>query len=794
MPAPEEAPTGPLRQGGTTSLRAPSATLWVSDGGAPQAVALGGSALHIGRAADCELTLRAAFVSSYHARIDPSGLAHTITDTGSLNGLSLAGRRLPADTPIPLADGDVIRIGEAGSGGLISLRYTNSAAPRLATGGTPRRSIPLDPADATLTLGRAGCTILLDHPLVSRQHARLERQGRGYLLRDLGSANGTFVNGRRIASATLQQGDLIQIGMFKLIFRSGRLDEYDERGGLRLDARQLTRTVEREGTRQRLLREVSLSLRPRELVAIVGPSGAGKSTLLGALAGYAPADSGVVLINGQPRDAAAGSYQGAVSYLPQDDSLHAGLKVAAALHYTALLRLPDDTTPQERARRVDHALDEVDLQGQGQQLVAALSGGQRKRACIAAELLAEPGLFFLDEPTAGLDPGLEKKLILTLRRLADGGRTVTLVTHATANLLHCDQLAVMAEGGRLVFFGPPDEALRFFEAAAFDEIYGMLEGQAARWEQRFRSSEFYQRNVVERLDERPTQPIASPPGTGKARRAAGTSPWRQLRALSARRSDLLLRDRRTLALMLLQAPVIALLLAAVARPNALVGEGAYAGEARKVLFVLATTAVWCGMLNGARELVKERVIWRRERLAGLGVAPYLLSKLAPLGLLLLAQSALLLLALGLRVAYPATGVLLPGWAELGLTTLLAGLAGLALGLLVSALARNPDQAIGVAPLLLIPQLLFAGPVFGLDEGGGLSRALSWLTISRWAMDAYGATANLNALELAPGLLPVAAPEYTPTPAHLLSRWAVLLGYAGVCALLAGLALRRGERG
>ena len=111
-----------------------------------------------------------------------------------------------------------------------------------------------------------------------------------------------------------------------------------------------------------------------------------------------------------------------------------------------------------------------------------LSGGQRRRTSVAAELLGKPGLVFLDEPTTGMDPGLETKMMELFRELADGSRGVALVTHATKNLALCDRVVVMGRGGRLVFDGPPKDAAAFFGVDGYDGIYTALdEAPAERW-------------------------------------------------------------------------------------------------------------------------------------------------------------------------------------------------------------------------------------------------------------------------------------------------------------------------
>jgi ABC-type multidrug transport system ATPase subunit len=809
-------------------------------------VPLGHRALRLGRAPDNDIVLVSRFVSAHHARIEPEGAAHQIIDIGSTNGLLSEGHRLAIDVPLTLADGDVLRIGDPATGNFVTLTYQNPKVHRAAPGAQAEQNYPLDPNDPQITIGRAGNNIILDNPQVSRQHAVIEQAGGRHTLRDVGSTNGTFVNGKRIGTHLLTPGDVIQIGAFKLVYGGDRLAQYDQRGALRLDARGLTRIIGQPGQERSILKDVSISIAPREFVALVGGSGTGKSTLLNALSGYAPADQGAVYINGDDFYANFDAYRTLLGYVPQEDIIHRALPVARALGYAAELRLPADTDPSEIAQRIDDVLDAVEMAPHHGTLVEQLSGGQRKRVSISAELLADPSLFFLDEPTSGLDPGLEKKLMYTLRRLADSGRTVVLVTHATANIAQCDHVGFLADG-RLVYFGPPHEALGFFNIASgdFADIYTKLDGPAdphdperwavvqrdlreeydvcqgaeggramvetaphtnaahhpsplrlypslaELWERRFRASPHYARYVAGRLARAPLAPASS--GSGAAtRRPVKVSLLRQLSILSRRYLDLLVQDQRNLAILLLQAPLIGLLLMLVADGGAIVGPDAYASEAKKVLFLLATVAVWFGIINAAREIVKEVPIYRRERLANLHIGPYIASKLVVLTLLVLVQSALLLGLVGLRVALPAQGVLLPAWIELYITTLLTALAGLALGLAISAFASTPDRAISLVPLALIPQILFAGVIFSLGEGATLPRLLSWLTISRWAMDAYGTTINLNDLPLQPGMLRLTTgvAEYAFRPEHLLSRWAILIVYTALCLGLTAWLLKR----
>ena len=151
-----------------------------------------------------------------------------------------------------------------------------------------------------------------------------------------------------------------------------------------------------------------------------------------------------------------------VGYVPQHEVVHGKLTVREALRYSARLRLPEDTTAAEIDETCARVMAELGLEEHAGTRVERLSGGQRRRVGVGLELLSRPSLLFLDEPTTGLDPGLEARLMALFRDLADPSRAVVIVTHATASLALCDELVVMGAGGVLCFQGAPAEALRFF--------------------------------------------------------------------------------------------------------------------------------------------------------------------------------------------------------------------------------------------------------------------------------------------------------------------------------------------
>ncbi len=793
-------------------------TLVVQEAGSLVRVPLGPSPVLLGRDASCDVRLTSRFVSAHHARVEPDGSGHRIVDLGSTNGLRREGQRLPKGSVTSLSHGDVLRIGDLSTGAFVTLAYENTES-RESTVAAIVRRYSLTQNRPIITIGRAGADVELHSPLVSRHHAAIARVGDRHVLSDLGSINGTFVNGRRVTRVTLDPGAVIQIGRFRMTYDGQALSLADHRGSIRLDGIALTQEVSRGRV---ILRDASISIAPRELVALVGGSGAGKSTLMKALAGYLPASRGQVLVNGDDFYEHLDAYRPLLGYVPQDDTLHRELPVESALTYTARLRLPSDTSGAEIDARIARALEDVDMLAHKGKLIANLSGGQRKRVSIAAELLADPMLFFLDEPTSGLDPGLEKRMMYTLRNLADGGRTIVLVTHATANITQCDHVAFLA-GGRIVFFGPPADALAFFnvESGDFADIYGKLEGSsdpsdragsaiaesdlaaelaahrarnggeapslAALWEMRFRASPYYASFVGKRIAEMPAPPTRARRRDSVGRRS-GISALRQFFVLMFRYLHLHIQDKKNLLILLAQAPIIAYLTTLVARSDAIVGAKAFSPDAKTVIFMLSTIAVWFGIINAAREITKESAVYHRERLAGLSILSYVLSKVVVLTLIVLAQSAALVAIVTDWVRLPKNGVFGPAIYEIFGTTVLTSIAGLSLGLTISASARTPDRAISFVPLALIPQILFSGVLFSFGKGYSTTRILSWLTISRWSTDAYGATINLNKIPPIERL-----DEYAFNAQNLGTKWGILGGYAFGCLVLSCILLALRDR-
>ncbi len=748
------------------------ACLIIQEPGRPvRELALDRETYTIGRHPDNSITFSLSFVSSHHGRLERHGAAWLYTDLESTNGSAVNGKRIKRTY---LNHGDLLCLGNHvvdGQAVAITFHQTQPEDEPAGLGTVYMRSTTLAGQKA-VEIGRdPDCDIHLPAPVVSRHHARLVYSPEGHLLTDLNSVNGTFVNGARLAGTqVLANGDVVQIGPYTLVYGPDGLQQYTSTRGVRLDGLDLVREVGSGETKKRILNEINVSIYPREFVTLVGTSGAGKSTLMMALNGFTRAD-GKVLVNGDDLYAHFDLYRTMVGYVPQDDIIHRELTVANALRYAAQLRLPPDTTPEEIDQRIERVLEEVEMVAQKEQVVSSLSGGQRKRVSIASELLAEPNLFFLDEPTSGLDPGLEKKMMHTMRRLADGGRTIVLVTHATANIVECDHVCFLSQG-RMVYFGPPQEALGFFEVTTgdFADIYTQLDDpdpavarrRAAEWETKFKGSPQFQSYVQDRQQALPrVQKMAQT--TPQGQQGPRISSLRQFRVLTRRYLDLVLRDKLLLTVLMAVMPIIGALLLLISESHWLVGNTpaeidaqlatdlaagensalyAVVGNSQTLLFIMALASVLLGLFASVYEIVKERSVYLRERMVTLRILPYIASKMVVLGAFALVQCFLLMLVVTLRVKLPAEGVLLPAPLEMYITLVLGTVAAILMGLLISAVVPNANTVIYLVFLVLFAQMIFAGVIFDLP---GVANQFSVTTLTRWTMEGLGTSADMQQL-------------------------------------------------
>lgn len=626
------------------------------------------------------ITVEHPDVAPFHAELQfrPDGRVAIIDR--SETGIFINGERISEHI---LQEGDLIRLGGCETR-LLLFREPRRRAITL-------RDIELDRPVVTLGRDRTN-TVPLDHPTVSRFHAKIIRSDKGYQLIDGGSSNGTFVNGVRITSQQLKPRDRITLGAIQLVF-DGRQIEQQTSSGVRLCARGLRREAKDPNTGKTLvlLDGVSLNIEPREFVGLLGPAGAGKTTLMHALNGFRQADEGRVLFNNWDLYQDYAALRSFIGYVPQEDILHASLTVKQCLYYSARLRLPDDYDEKEIWSRVIEVMKVLDLAERAEVPVLSLSGGQRKRVSLGLELLSKPTLLFMDEPTAGQDPRTEMKLMQLFREVANRGSTVIVTTHLLGSFSLLDKVAIVVRG-KLAYFGPSQEMLSYFRTDRPHNVFDRLQEKSADdWARDFARSDLYREFAA-------TAPADEKRSAAAAREAPPRpqssikSGIRQFSTLLSRLVSLRLPDPSSILSLLVPPAAIAVLVGLMkGMPNE-----------PKSLFMIIFASLWFGCSAAVREIVDEQAIYRRERRRNLKIITYLGSKLTYLASTAAAQSLLFITILTLMGAQENHFLLA------SVVMWVMAIQGALIGLLISAVSPTPERALQLFPLALIPQLLLAG--------------------------------------------------------------------------------------
>ncbi len=223
-----------------------------------------------------------------------------------------------------------------------------------------------------------------------------------------------------------------------------------------------------------LLRDIHMSIPQGHMVLLLGGSGAGKTTYLNAINGYEKADADVML-NGTNMYRQYKKMQYEVGFVPQSEMMRGKDTVLNTLLDAAKLRLPVDVSAKQRRARVDEVMDIFGLKPVKNNLVEKLSGGQKKRLSISMEFISNPSLFILDEPDSGLDGVMARELFVQLRKIADTGKIVIVITHTPDRVIDLfDDVIVLAKDsartGRLAWYGSIEDARKFFGREKMEQI------------------------------------------------------------------------------------------------------------------------------------------------------------------------------------------------------------------------------------------------------------------------------------------------------------------------------------
>ena len=670
----------------------------------------------VGRSSSCHIVVDNSNVSSNHAKFIIKDNTVTLEDSGSTNGTFVNGEKI---TSRIVTKDDQIAFSRNYSFDWNKLEpYIKMSSDELPEAPSERLKTQIAREKQVINIGRTSDNdLIINNIKVSRKHAKLEKKGNDWFIEDLDSSNGTFINGRKINKERVTAKDVITIGGVPINLERLFAGEKVIAGDIQISTNDLTFRVKDK----LIVDSIGLTIFPGEFVGLIGPSGAGKTSLMMMMNGVVRPSGGDVFINSQSLYSNFDSFKGQIGYVPQDDIIHRELKVQESFRFTGKLRL-ENNTDEEIDTQVDSVLTTLGLEETKETLIGSaekkgISGGQRKRVNLGQELLTEPSVLFLDEPTSGLDPKTDLDVMHLLKGIAAKGKIVILTTHNITkdNFEILSHLIVLTKGGKLAYFGKANQAVDYFEVEKPYEIFEKLETKEPDfWKEKFKKSSEYNQYIASRKDSK----IENKP-TSVANQKRSTD-LKQYFTLTNRYFKVKLRDRVSTAILLLQAPIIALLIALVFNKP----EGRTAA-----LFILVVAAIWLGCSNAAREIVSEQAIFKRERMVNLKIPSYLFSKVTVLLVLCVIQCIILAgivaPSLGMNASFMGLFILL----------LLTAIPAMLLGLLVSSLVSTTEAAMGLIPLVLIPQVILGGLISPFATMSGFEKFLAALMTSRWSFEA-----------------------------------------------------------
>ncbi|MCB0641183.1 MAG: FHA domain-containing protein [Phaeodactylibacter sp.] len=677
----------------------------------------------LGRNEACHITINAQKISRNHLSTVFQGGKVFVRDNDSSNGTAIQGQPLQAQEMHPITQDTYIDLSQGEITLYLELELAEVQQPVPAA--QPKRvSIKADPSNSQqlqgtqilellnergeIVIGRApDCDLVLPSLMVSRKHAVLKKEASGITLQDQNSTNGTFVNGSRIQGMVrIEPSDQITIGPSNFYLKGGLVDPQ-----YAIVAENIEKVYPGGYVG---LNKMSIKIPTREFVALMGPSGCGKSTLLKGLNGANPITSGSVTIQGlQLNKSNFNTLKQHIGYVPQDDIVHRELTVQKTLFYAAKLRMAKDVTNEEINEKIDQVLKSLNLNANAirHNKIRDLSGGQRKRISIAVELLNDPTILFLDEPTSPLDPETIEDFLKCIQGLVQKGQTVIMVTHKPSDLNYVDKVIFLSKGGFHTYYGEKDSILEHFDRKNLIEVYSLMKdpNTGKKWYQSW-------------LQQHPMSVVQKQSDTLEPK--PSTSIFRQFYWLSRRYFNIKWNDKWNLGLLMAQPFIIAFLLIFI-----------FTQLQISVLFLMAISAVWFGVSNASKEIVAELPIYDRERMFNLHIGNYIASKVVVLSVIALVQVLLFVGIIFLTYKFRDDAVLelWSFWPNVGFMFFLSVSATI-FGLLLSAVFSNTEKVMTFVPIALMPQIMLAGIISQLNNN--LKTILSYFTLGRWGTEGF----------------------------------------------------------
>lgn len=510
------------------------------------------------------------------------------------------------------------------------------------------------------------------------------------------------------------------------------------------------------------LKNINIEEKSGNLIGIMGASGAGKTTLLNVLSGLLKPSSGDILINGESVLNNPKLAKGLIGYIAQDDLLFEDLSVYQNLYYNAELCFKQYSAVQLHrvVAKMLHSLGLYEIKDivVGSPLNKKISGGQRKRLNIALELIREPAILFVDEPTSGLSSRDSENVMDLLKELTQKGKLIFVVIHQPSSDIFkmFDKLFLLDVGGLPIYYGNPIEGVMYFKQATNqlnadvgecytcgnvnpELLFNLIESKEVDEYGSFTDkrkflpknwNELFLKKIEIKFEkdfpERPQPENTTPPL------------WKQLGVFIKRDVFSKLSNKQYLLLNLLEAPLLAFILAFLIRYIAKVkGETYIYRENENIpayIFMSIIVALFIGLTVSAEEIFKDRKILKREKFLNLSWFSYLQSKIIILTTLSAIQS-LLFVVVGNSII-GIKGMYLSYWLMLFSVSCCANL----LGLIISSLFNSAVTIYIIIPLLIIPQMILGGAMFRFDKlnriigDGSKAPLVSEAMASRWAYE------------------------------------------------------------
>jgi ABC transport system ATP-binding/permease protein len=585
-----------------------------------------------------------------------------------------------------------------------------------------------------------------------------------YFLKYVGSSE-ALLNGLLISSKSVYlfaQGSTIRLPRGTVYYSDviGKFSLYNAENSLSFNA-SITEHKFPNGTIA--LRNVEVSEKSGTLVGLMGASGAGKTTLLNILSGIEKPSKGNILINGVDLNKEYSKIKGIIGYIPQDDLLIEELSVFQNLYYNTKLCFKD-LTEKELLVKVGRMLGDLGLSNikdvkVGNPLNKKISGGQRKRLNIALELIREPSILFVDEPTSGLSSRDSENVMDLLKELSLKGRLIFVVIHQPSSDIYkmFDKLILLDTGGFPIYYGNPIEAVIHFkketnqinsesgecnacgnvnpellfniiEAKVVDEYGNYLQNRKvppSKWNDIFK--EKIKITPVSTNNNEITQKLQLP------------NWFNQLKVFITRDVLSKIGNAQYLVINLLEAPLLAFILAYIIRyidkSKSTSYSYMYNENIPAYIFMSIVVALFIGLTVSAEEIFKDRKILKRESFLNLSRSSYLFSKIGILFSISAIQTLLFVLIGNSIVGM--SGQFWEYWFAIFSVSCFANI----LGLNISASFNSAVTIYILIPILIIPQMVLGGAMFSFDKlnenigGGSRVSLIADAMASRWVFEA-----------------------------------------------------------